>query len=291
MSNDSTLFRRSSLCLSGLFLAAFSLATWLEPWFQSWSGSRTASANVLTIALGDSRRLFAKHAYVKADAYFHSGYYPSIYDTRPAVGDMHMTAHARNKQHSDNDESYLGKPKDWIDAFSRHFYPNVHRHLGEGPGHNQGEEREILPWLQLAATLDPDQTETYLVAAYWLRMRLGQVREAELFLREGLRAKPGDCDLLFELGRIYYENHHDRNRARNLWELALRKWHEQREGKSEGSMFVYAQILGRLAWLEEEEENYGKALEYLTLLKPHSPNQAGLEKWMRDLKEKMGQAR
>ena len=71
---------------------------------------------------------------------------------------------------------FLGQPKDWIDSFSRHFYPSEHRHLGEHKGgHHEGEneesgrERELLPWLKLAATLDPERPETYIVASFWLR--------------------------------------------------------------------------------------------------------------------------
>ena len=213
--------------LSVLFALAFSLATCLDPWFQGWAGNRTKSANLLSVALGDSRRLFAKHFYVKADAYFHSGYYPSIYDNKPASAGTHMAigaqgpgtetgevsemrgAHQAHETHEDDENEngdFLGTPKDWIDGFNRHFYPSRHRHLGdeesagrrgEGPGGagdgegKSGEklERELLPWLRLAADLDPQRTETYVVASHWMRTRLGKVAEAEQFLREGLQAE------------------------------------------------------------------------------------------------------
>src|SRR5947207_458786 len=130
-----------SLCWSILFLfaAAFSLSTWLEPRFQAWAGTRAKSSDILSVALGDSRRLFAKHFYVKADAYFHSGYYPTIFDNHPASGPMHMTAAAgAGLQDHEEGTDFLGQPKDWLDAFSRHFFPSRHRHLGEGadPDHH-----------------------------------------------------------------------------------------------------------------------------------------------------------
>ena len=234
-----------------LFLLAFSLTTYLDPWYQSWSGNRTKSANILTVALGDSRRLFAKHFYVKADAYFHSGYYPSIYDNRPAPEQLHMAAeaHTGKEEHEEASSDFLGQPKDWIDRFDRHFYPSRHRHLDEeedppeGPaGHGEGAsqlaerrgkiqkvERELLPWLRLAADLDPERTETYIVASHWMRTRLGKVTEAEQFLREGLQANPEDSELLFELGKVYFENRKNLPRARNVWELALKKW-QRKEG-------------------------------------------------------------
>ncbi len=155
-----------SLSLSALAVGAFSLAVWLEPWFQDWAGPQARSADILTTALGDSRRLFAKHAYVKADAYFHNGYYPTIYDQQINPGESHLSAQARSKAVADRDGTFLGKPKDWIDAFSRHFFPSTHRHLGDAglPGMSRppqpGEEREMLPWLQMASMLDPQQTDT-----------------------------------------------------------------------------------------------------------------------------------
>jgi tetratricopeptide (TPR) repeat protein len=288
----------AALSFPVLGLAAFALAASLEPWFQSWAGNRAKSADVLSVALGDSRRLFAKHFYVKADAYFHSGYYPTIYDTRPTSAHTHMAFAAGAAQDEPQQGDFLGKPKDWLDAFSRHFYPTTHRHLGEdsdehehahsaepaGAHSDGGEEREILPWLRISAHLDPEQPETYIIASFWLRSRLGKFVEAERFLREGLQANPGNCEILLELGHIAKENRKDPERARNLWELALRDWREKEASKPDPNIFVYAQILGALAKLEEEQKNYPKALEYLALLKEVSPNKASIAKWMEDLR-------
>ena len=292
------------LTLSLLITGAFSLTTFLDPWFQILAGNRSKSTDLLTVALGDSRRLFARHFYVKADAYFHSGYYPTIYDTRPPSEGSHMAGATREEagqrtgplsegRHEEEGMDFLGKPRDWIDAFGRHFFPSTHRHLGEdsSPGHDRdkaprGEEREILPWLRLSANLDPDRPETYVIAAYWLRSRLNKVNEAEQFLREGLQSNPGHHELLFELGRIYKENRNDPARARNLWELGLRNWREKEAVKAEPNMFACAQLLGNLATLEEEQHNYPKAIEHLTALKPISPNKDSIQKWIEDLKAK-----
>jgi hypothetical protein len=290
------------LTFSLLGTLCFSLTTWLEPWFQGWAGNRTQSANLLSVALGDSRRLFARHFYVKADAYFHSGYYPSIYDTRPVSEGDHMAAAsgASEETHEEGADP-LGKPNDWLDAFSRHFYPSSHRHLGEEPAsphhahdpnhpetESSGEEREILPWLRLSATLDPERPETYLIASFWLRTRLGKVNEAEQFLREGLQSNPGHYEILFELGQIYSESRHDPGRARNLWELALRNWREKEAGKPDPDNFHYAQILGALAKLEEGQANESKALEYLAALKEVSPYKDSIQKWIEDVQQKAG---
>jgi tetratricopeptide (TPR) repeat protein len=307
--------RRPALFAVLLVALALSLVTWLEPWFQSWVGSRTDSANLLSVALGDSRRLFAKHFYVKADAYFHSGYYPSIFDNRPDEDKLHMAASAGAGHEQHDDLSDPGKPRDWIDRFSRHFYPSVHTHLGQakccnhdhhsddhvhGPDckHGEGdhddhaetagkrEERELLPWLKLAATLDPDRPETYVTASFWLRSQLGKVAEAEQFLREGLQHIPGEPELLFELGRIYRENHKDNARARAIWQAALSQWRKARNFDTPEDRLLYAQILVNLAQIEEEQKNFPKTIEYLQALLTVTPNKDSIQKWITELSQK-----
>src|SRR5437773_1887359 len=179
---------RSWMLIPLLASAAISLSTWLQPWFQHWSGNRSKSTDILTVALGDSRRLFAKHFYVKADAYFHSGYYPTIFDNHSEGGKLHIaSSHAGDSHHEGDD--FLGAPKDWLDRFSRHFYPSHHSHLdhahedhdnhdGDKEEH-RGDARELLPWLKLAAELDPQQPETFVVASYWLRSHLSNPEQAE----------------------------------------------------------------------------------------------------------------
>lgn len=294
--------RISLLSLPALLLVAFNLAAWLEPWFQNWAGNRARSANLLQVALGDGRRLFARHFYVKADEYFHSGHYPSIYDLRPDSDKVHMaTGAGTGQQHHQDMPDFLGAPKDWLDAFSRKLFPSAHRHLGDHPadgehaGHegpcdhsgvasSAGEERELLPWLRFSATLDPERPETYLVASYWLRSRLDRVNEAEQFLREGLRHNPGDHELLFELGQICSEHRKDMARARNLWELAAKEWQQREAGKAEPKVFAYGQILGHLATLEEREGNFARAAEHLEQLLQVTPYPDHVKRWLEEVR-------
>jgi tetratricopeptide (TPR) repeat protein len=303
------------LSLSLLAVMAFSLAATLEPWFQNWAGSRTQSDNLLQVALGDSRRLFARHFFTQADVYFHNGYYPSIYDSKEGFEKAHV-AESSHQPGEEEEENFLGKPKDWIDRFSRNFFPSRHTHLGdsgcgrsccqrarEGKGHDDhcahqghaagqhdtesspaGLEREILPWLRLSAEMDPQHVETYVVASFWLRHKLGKVDEAEQFLREGLQANPGDGEILFELGRIYHEDRKQPTRARNMLELALAKCRERESHKPEPDLLLLGQILNQLAMLEREQNNYPKAIEHYILLKQISPNPEAVQAWIDYLK-------
>jgi tetratricopeptide (TPR) repeat protein len=273
---------RSALILLLLLSACFSLATLLQPRAAGWS-KRAQADTILKVLLGDGRRLFANHFFVQADVSFHSGYYPSIFDQARAVKDTrHLTAKEGEPAHEEHERrmSFLGPPRDWIERFGRHFIITEHTHL---EGHN---ERELLPWLKLSAELDPQKIETYTVAAYWLR-DMGKVREAEAFLREGMRNNPASYEILFELGRLYNENNHDPARARNVWELGLRKWAEQESAKPNPDLLGLEQIAVNLARLEENEGHLARAIQLLELSKKASPHPEVLERQIEELKQKL----
>jgi len=274
--------RRVSPCLivALLAVACFSLAAILQP-RAAWH-NRDTSGSVLKLLLGDSRRMFANHFFVKADVSFHSGFYPSIFDQRKGPKESPMAG--GRDVHDDNEHAkemaFLGEPRDWIDRFGRHFRLSKDTHLANG------QEREILPWLKLSAELDPQRVETYTVAAFWLRVRLGNAKAAEEFLREGLRNNPNNCQILFELGRVYYDGNHDAGRARNVWDLALRKWNDQESSKQDPDFSLRTQIAENLAELEEKEGNFDRAIGLLELAKKGSPHPADLEAQIAELKAK-----
>jgi tetratricopeptide (TPR) repeat protein len=268
-----------------LLAACFSLATALQERVSSWS-KRGESDNVLKVLLGDGRRLFANQFFVQADVSFHSGYYPSIFDQASRPKDTsHLTAKEGEPAEEEHEKqmNFLGPPRDWIEGFGRHFIVHEHTHL-EG-----SHESEILPWLKLAAELDPQKAETYTVAAYWLR-DLGKVKEAERFLREGLLNNPESYDILYELGRLYDESNHNAARARKIWDLALRRWSEQQAAGKEPDLLKLDQIAVSLARLEEKEGNLARAIQLLELSKKGSPHPEVLQPQIDELKQKLGGA-
>src|SRR5882762_2868597 len=169
------------LIVAALCVLCFGLAAHLDLWFQNWQGNCTQSADILGVLLGDSRRLFANHYFVKADAYFHSGFYPTVFDNREAFQTPHMAedSGAVGSRNQGDEIGFLGKPRDCIDAFSREFFPSSHTHLDQGGAQadlgKSPDVREILPWLRVSAELNPNDIRTYTVTAYWLRERLGKV--------------------------------------------------------------------------------------------------------------------
>jgi tetratricopeptide (TPR) repeat protein len=233
------------------------------------TSTQRKESSILDTMLGDSRQLLAKHFFTKADVYFHSGYYPSLFDralAAPAANGASATQPGEGPCPAD----LGGKPRDWIDAFGRHFYPSEHTHLGEGRS-GAGTEREILPWLRLSLELAPDHIETYTLAAYWLDRRLKKPDQAEKVLRDGLAANPGHPELLFELGRIIYSNQQDSARARNLWESSWRRWQQLEANGQKPERITAEKSLASLGELEERAGNLARAIEWQTQLKTFSP--------------------
>jgi tetratricopeptide (TPR) repeat protein len=271
-----------ALTLALVLTVCFTLATGLEPRAAAWS-SRAKSSNVFSMLFGDGRRMFANQFFTMADVYFHSGYYPSIFDLRNE-GTKAIVSASQGGTESEEDEkneNFLGKPKDWIDRFGRHFRITEHTHL------EHSHEREMLPWLRLAADLDPQMIDTYTVGAYFLCQHLNRPHDAEGFLREGLRNNPGNYEILFGLGRIYYQNYHDTDHARNIWQLALNSWMKQDSAAQKENKLGFEEITVNLANLEREAGHYDDAINWFHAAQRVSPNPDALQQQIDEIQRKL----
>jgi tetratricopeptide (TPR) repeat protein len=287
--------KRPALLLLLLVVAAFSLGAWLQPRLDRAAGGREAD-NVFKILFGEGRRMFANHFAVKADVYLHSGFYPSIFDqaaevkegesAEPAESHVHTAECNHERDHEEDsttpdghkcDTTFMGEPRDWIEKFGRNFLVTEHTHL-EG-----GKEREILPWLKLSAELDPQRIETYTVAGYWLAERMNKPKDAEEFLRQGLRANPQSYEILFELGKIHDKHLKQPDRARNVWLLALRRWDLVEAAKEKPDNLGKERILVFLARLEMEQGNYMEAVRRFQEAKPYAPSPDALDERIREI--------
>ncbi len=285
------------LVLALLITVCFTLATTTQPRALNWS-KRAQADTVLKVLLGDTRRSFAGYFYRQADVTFHSGYYPSIFDRREKAataeghddhdhegqGEDQGHVHTENCNHEHEahvKERTAAPARDWIERFGRNFAHTEHTELS-------GERtREILPWLKLSADLDPQNVQTYTLAAFWLRTRLNKIDEAEQFLRDGLRANPRSHEILFSLGQLLYEDRKDATRARNLWETGLRRWAEQEAGKEQPNYSSLRDITLNLAKLEEEQGNLKRAIECLELGIKASPHPEVLQKRIDEMQSKL----
>jgi len=274
------------LSLAALFALAFTLATGLATGLASradnWGG-RAKSDNIFAMLFGDGRKLFANQFFTMADVYFHSGYYPSVFDQKSGEQKEIISAsHGRKETEAEEQkEDFLGQPRDWIDAFGRRFRITQHTHL------ESNNEREILPWLRLAADLDPQKLETYTVGAFFLREHLNRPDQAEAFLREGLRNNPDSAEILFELGRLYHESSHDPDRARNVWQLGVKKFQALPPDAQKEDKLIYEGMVVNLARLEDEAGNYAAAIQWFQDAITVSPVPASLQEQIDAIRKKM----
>jgi len=283
------------LLLLALLVSCCGLAAKLQPQFQVFENGRHQSDDFFSLLLGDSSKMFANSFFVKADEYYHSGFYPTIFDNNQAFKTPHMaedtgTVVSHNVHDEEMETSFMGAPRDWIDAFGRHFIPNRHTHLDEGGPTDDlstsDNVREILPWLELSAKLDPDNVTTYTVTAYWLRVRMHKDKEAEEVLREGLRNNPRSYEILFELGRLYDESYHDTGRARNVWELAVRYWIADLQNQEENKL-IFEQVTTHLGQLEYDAGNLPQAMNWFQAAQKVSLTPGDLQKRIDEIKAKI----
>ena len=274
-----------------LLSVVFTLATVLVPRATGWNGQSQAN-NVFKLLFGEGRRLFANQCFVMADVYFHSGYYPSIFDRQEQEHDVAMPAHGQKEDADSTADDFMGPPLDWIAAWERHFVPNKHTHLDTGGATGTlkaNSVQEILPWLKLAADLNPQLINTYTVGAYWMQTSMHDYKEAKAFLYEGLHNNPGNSELLFDLGRLYYEGYHNPGRARNVWLAALRSWQakDYNVKTNVDARIVYEEIVMNLAHLEEEDGNWSQTIHYLEMVKQVSPHPDAIEKQIAEARRKL----
>jgi tetratricopeptide (TPR) repeat protein len=248
------------------------------------------TSSVIGALMGESRRLFANQLFVEADVYFHSGYYPSMFDATESdldvnegpAGDANNHSKLVNgRLHVEEGEGFFGRPRDWLDGFGRHFYPTEHTHLANA------NIREILPWLRLSADMDPHRIQTYLTASYWLRGTLDEPDQAIRFLHEGLRANPDSFEILVELSYVYDLNKKDPGVARNLLEDALKKWKEQDAAGLNPSPKARVEILDGLVRVDKEQNNVKQLLADLEALAEVSPNREAIEKTIQETRAQL----
>jgi tetratricopeptide (TPR) repeat protein len=279
-----------------LWVASFGLAATLEPQFQARRWSRT-QGDVFYVILGDSRRMFANGFYTKADAYYHSGFYPTIFDDTKAFQTAHMAEDtgAVSSKNQGDEATFMGPPRNWLDAFGRHFFPDRHTHLDEGGPtgdlSTSDNIREILPWLKLATELDPNNIQTYTVTAYWLRERMHKPGAARQVLFQGLRNNPGNSDILYELGRLYEEGDHDTNRAENVWQAAARNWRppaaDATPDEVAGDNFTCEQVDTALAEAERNAGHWAAAIRWFQAAQKVSRSPVFLQEQIEKVRQQM----
>jgi hypothetical protein len=106
-------------------------------------------------------------------------------------------------------------------------------------------------------------------------------------LLEGLRNNPDSYEILFELGRLYNENYHDAGRARNVWELAVRKWLALDPQTQSDDKLIFEKITTQLGELEKSAGNWPQAVKWFQAAQKISITPDSLQKQIDEIKAKM----
>jgi tetratricopeptide (TPR) repeat protein len=282
--------RTALLTMLLLLVLCFGLVAWLDPRHQARiEANEPGGQGTLGGLLGETRQTVADYFYTQADVYFHSGYYPSIFDAARKQEEQDSdVSHPGEGSSGHEEKGFMGPPLDWIDRFGRHFIPSRHTHLhGEAVA-------EMLPWLKLSADLDPHRIQTYLVTDYWLRS-INKSADAEEFIRQGLRANPHSPDLLYALGQIYLEDRKDYFRAKNLFLAGKKEWHKRddpkpavaKNGEEAKDYLLLERILAGLVKDEEATGHLDQAVRYLQELKPDAGDPTAVQKLIDGLQAKI----
>ena len=161
--------RIAVLLVCVLSLMAFSIACRLAPAYTL--AAEHASASLAQTIFGDTRIAIGSRLYTQADVYFHRG-----------------VPHQQ--------ECAFGS--DLYQRLRDEVSPSQHVHL-EGAT----DIREIMPWLDLATRANPEDSESYLVAAFWLSNSAHRPELALDVLDRAQRNIPYAYDVQLAKGRLF----------------------------------------------------------------------------------------
>jgi len=220
------------LVLIGIWVCAVTAGMLLagSPTLRSHGGQ-----DLMALVFGESRGVLSKKLVEKADLYYHGGVgwqgeCPGLHDPAPAADGLallHSTQepHADGHEHEDEHEdghAHAGHAPasfDWWTIINEHRHPHGHLHL-----HGERYEKEVLPWVWMAAKSDPGNTLAYNVGGYWLAKRLNRPEKALELLRDGIAHNPDDFELELTRGSVLRDMPGRDAEAREALEAARRKW-------------------------------------------------------------------
>ena len=89
--------------------------------------------------------------------------------------------------------------RSFIGVLERKVKPWREEHIEE-----HGKGIELIPWYRVATLADPHNVRCYIIGAWWLASAdgKGRIKEAENFIREGIKNNPNDFQLRIMLGEL-----------------------------------------------------------------------------------------
>ncbi len=237
---------------------------------------QVAGENVVAMLLGDARQELSFALLEKADDYFHggarhaecehglSGTTERLPESCSANGHAHEHSH-----HSDSGTALSGRSFDIWTWLNRRIHVQEHRHA-------EGEDaRELLPWLWAACRTSPRNIQAYESSAYVLGRMLGQPREAQALLEEGVRLNPESAALEFSLGELALHALKDPARAERAFAAARNTCRPAAGEAGEEDRLLLGRILFYLGYLAHQRGDRNRAAGYLAEAEEEVPEHVG----------------
>jgi len=198
---------RVAVTVVALALIAFILSCHLTIAEIDQSAAGTSLAQTL---LGDARTALSLKLYTRADLFFHRG-----------VPHIHEKAF---------DSDIFQKAWEKVS-------PTKHAHV-----HGAGGIKEIMPWLELSIKADPQNLDSYLVAAFWLYSGAKRPDLALNVLREAQFNIPFSYRVRMEKGRILLQTG-DYKGALQAYDAALNIWQKTADPKDQDALLDKSEAL------------------------------------------------
>jgi tetratricopeptide (TPR) repeat protein len=147
--------------------------------------------------------------------------------------------------------------------------PTAHVHL------HGTELNEIMPWLWMAIRSDPQNPESYLIAAYWLITNSKRPDLAHEVLHQGKLAAPKNYQFYLDEARIYIEEGRTADAMDEL-NAAMRFWNDTEDRDKAQARIDKASILMHRALLHEVRGERDKAIADLQTLQADDPSDVSI---------------
>lgn len=227
--------------------------------------------DILYRILGDSRKILADLAYMKADEYLHGGAKRVDKTECQQIGyedrgssqeheehhEDHKNEHGDHKHAQKNIDSVTGVAKWNILLYIGEFI-HICKHLHVSA--DQG--RELFPWYYYAAKLNPEKINAYINGGYWAGIQFHKPEEAIKFLEKGLLHNADSWEIFDQIGQIYHLENKDYKSALLNFEKAYKLLTDDNSSKIDKRR-VYsfmADCYQKLGQIEKAVEFYKKIL-------------------------------
>lgn len=192
-------------------------ANYIQPFFnvsEQLKGEEIESAkeSIALSLLGQVQFTVGSMVWLKTLEYLHNG----VPYRMPTNAEEEHGQRASNSSgtidalaHQEGVSMTLSPKTDWrgiVGELHREIYP----YMAE---HNHSDPRELIPWYRLVTRFNPNLERLFVMGAFFMSDFAKEPDEALAYLEEGAKANPWSFEIHAALGRLYFDNFSDYEKA------------------------------------------------------------------------------